>query len=224
MAAPTRTYLEIRGERLSLRQIAERYDLPYEVVRHRYHAYGFEGEALIRPQLQTPRYEVRGELLSMAELVEKYNLNRATLEYRVRQGWTGEQLIASTGYTRIDHETRALLDQIHAETGIPLNRLRMRYRRGSRGQDLRKPVLKVGRPAGVKNKPRAPEPETPVNPAGHVEVHQFTNEKDELRFELRLVIDGMIKCIERSTRGAGYLSTGTAINSASRLFRGYPIK
>jgi len=47
--APPRRRLEIRGELLTLREIAERYGIRYDRIRSRYYVYGLEGEDLIKP-------------------------------------------------------------------------------------------------------------------------------------------------------------------------------
>lgn len=226
MAAPARTYLEIRGERLSFRQIAEKYGLPLELVRSRYYVWGLEGDELIAPVKVNLRYEVRGERLTLTELAAKYGIQRATLNARAAAGKVGEELIAPPTYIRVDHETRALLNQIHAETGIAMHLLRARYQRGIRDERLREPVLRPGRQPGVSPHRRKVAPEEPSGEevTGYVEVHPFTNENGEQRFELRLIEEGMVAKVDRTNWGTGYLTTGAAINSASRLFRGYPIK
>lgn len=126
--APPRRRLEIRGELLTLREIAERYGIPYRAIHDRYYAQCLEGEDLIKPLRKTA-----------TEIIDACKATGLTLGAMRYRKLAGKDLYAPAR-PRLSAEELELLAQISRETGIPRNVLSTRYHRGWRGAKLRKPV------------------------------------------------------------------------------------
>lgn len=126
--APPRRRLEVRGELLTLREIAERYGIPYRAIRSRYYVYGLEGEDLIKP--------LRKASNEITDACKATGLGYGTLLKRRR---AGKDLYAPVRPRRSEEES-SLIDRIAQETGIPRNVICTRYWRGWRGEKLRQPT------------------------------------------------------------------------------------
>lgn len=126
--APPRRRLEIRGELLTLREIAERYGIPYRAIHDRYYAQCLEGEDLIKP--------LRKTTTEIIDACKATGLSVTAMRYRKA---TGKDLYAPAR-PRLSEEELELLDRISRETGIARNVLNTRYYRGWRGEKLRQPA------------------------------------------------------------------------------------
>ncbi|TCQ94075.1 hypothetical protein [Pseudomonas sp. JUb52] len=126
--APPRRRLEVRGELLTLREIAERYGIPYRAIHDRYYAQCLEGEDLIKP--------LRKTTTEIIDACKATGLSAPAMRYRKA---TGKDLYAPAR-PRLSEEELALLDRISRETGIARNVLNTRYYRGWRGEKLRQPA------------------------------------------------------------------------------------
>ncbi|WP_145155494.1 hypothetical protein [Pseudomonas oryzihabitans] len=87
--APPRRRLEVRGELLTLREIAERYGIPYRAIHDRYYAQCLEGEDLYAPA--RPRLSEE-ELELLDRISRETGIARNVLNTRYYRGWRGEKL------------------------------------------------------------------------------------------------------------------------------------
>lgn len=126
--APPRRRLEVRGELLTLREIAERYGIPYRAIHDRYYAQCLEGEDLIKP--------LRKASKEITDACKATGLGYGTL---LKRRMAGKDLYAPAR-PRLSEEELELLDRISRETGIARNVLNTRYYRGWRGEKLRQPA------------------------------------------------------------------------------------
>ncbi|WP_273808758.1 MULTISPECIES: hypothetical protein [unclassified Pseudomonas] len=126
--APPRRRLEVRGELLTLREIAERYGIPYRAIHDRYYAQCLEGEDLIKPLRK-----------ATTEIIDACKATGLSYNGVQKRRAAGSDLYAPPR-SRLSTEELQLLDQISRETGIPRNVLSTRYHRGWRGDKLRKPT------------------------------------------------------------------------------------
>jgi len=126
--APPRRRLEVRGELLTLREIAERYGIPYRAIHDRYYAQCLEGEDLIKP--------LRKANTEISDACKATGLSYQAVQKRRS---LGSDLYAPAR-SRLSTEELQMLDQISRETGISRNVLSTRYHRGWRGDKLRQPA------------------------------------------------------------------------------------
>lgn len=83
----------VKGEKLTLSEICEKYQLTYTAVRTRYYN-GDKGEDLIKPVSTQNTVTIRGEKLTLKEVADKYRLNYRTVRSRYhRDGKRDEDLI-----------------------------------------------------------------------------------------------------------------------------------
>lgn len=97
-------FLEIDGETKTLQEWSEKYELPYETIRHRYRC-GLRGEGLLKPlnknnpPTSKPKIfvEINGEKKSLNEWAKVSGINPKTISWRYHtKGLRGEDLIAKT--------------------------------------------------------------------------------------------------------------------------------
>lgn len=87
--------VEVKGEILSVPELAKKYGLRVVTVRARLKS-GITGDALAEPVSTepVPRYLVRDRFLTCKQIAARYKLPLTTIYTRVRAGWTGEALTA----------------------------------------------------------------------------------------------------------------------------------
>lgn len=87
--------VEYNGETLTLNDIVERYNIPYETVRARYYR-GWSIEKIIEKGASNAHIvllEYNGETLTMHEISERYGIPYAVVKDRHRRGWSTERII-----------------------------------------------------------------------------------------------------------------------------------
>lgn len=130
----------VHGEWLTLREIAEKYEVPVATIRNRYYVQGKQGDELAKPS-NGATLDFKGKKVSYHYLRELSGLSYELLFKRYAQGLRDDDLIApSRRYTPMKEEELAELRAAHAETGIAMNTLRKRWRSGARGAKLREPL------------------------------------------------------------------------------------
>ena len=87
---------------------------------------------------------IKGETKSLAEWSIISRLTEATILKRMKQGLTGEDLIAppfSSVRTKVSyHDKTYTFSELSKETGVPVYTLRARYANGEREDELVRPV------------------------------------------------------------------------------------
>ena len=90
-----------QGEKLTLAELARRYGMDPDVLYQRVKRHGWRiSKALntpVRPKRRKCTMTVGGEPVSMLEIAMRLNVAMSTVGYRVKQGWTGDQIVEYYG-------------------------------------------------------------------------------------------------------------------------------
>lgn len=86
-------YDTVRGEKLLLVEIGEKYDIPYMVINSRYYNYGHRGDDLIKPVKKAIEVVVNGETHTLKEIAHISGLSYSAITHRYRKGLRGSALI-----------------------------------------------------------------------------------------------------------------------------------
>lgn len=143
---------DVKGEALTIKEIAEKYDLPMNTIRWRLKQGANESELLAPEGDHIARYEVRGEFLTVTEISEKYGIDKGTISFRIRSGKRDEGLVApdkrlkaNKTYTRpskfYEHKGEMLTaDQIAVKYNLSRSCIFNRLNKGIRGDALTAPA------------------------------------------------------------------------------------
>lgn len=84
--------LYIDGEKLSMREASEKYNVPISVLQGR-RFLGASDEDMVKPKKRDIQHLIRGEYMVLEEASVKYNIPWSTLRWRHQQGIEGDNLL-----------------------------------------------------------------------------------------------------------------------------------
>lgn len=84
--------LYVDGEKLSMREASEKYNVPISVLQGR-RFLGASDEDMVKPKKRDIQHLIRGEYKVLEEASVKYNIPWSTLRWRHQQGITGDALL-----------------------------------------------------------------------------------------------------------------------------------
>ena len=84
--------LYVDGEKLSMREASEKYNVPISVLQGR-RFLGASDEDMVKPKKRDIQHLIRGEYMLLEEASIKYNIPWSTLRWRHNQGITGDNLL-----------------------------------------------------------------------------------------------------------------------------------
>lgn len=92
---------EYRGLRLPLNEWARRYEMDHATLWWRVYKRGWSMERALNTPVRAKRRRysptTEGTPVSTVELAVRCNISIGTVEYRVKQGWTGDQIVEHYG-------------------------------------------------------------------------------------------------------------------------------